>query len=212
MSVYRALSNYKSFIYCVECSRNIVLCAIDIWDIFTLTIPVCVSEYISMIAVIRLGQTLGLNRGRKRMLDASNLAQTCICVTQTRIWVKVARKKMETRGQRGKRMITDATAKIADRDTPAWPIPCSPGVGQEANLANCLRKTPSHVSVLFWESPALLLSVCKFFASSSLRHEDCRIIPIFERYGWCKWEFRRRLIVILEELSYLVEWISNERS
>jgi len=130
----------------------------------------------------------------------------------SRIWVKVARKEMKTRSRRGKRMVTDATAKIADCDMPTWPLLCSLGIGHEANLANCLRKTLPHVSVLFWELPVLLLSVCKFFASWSLRHEDCRIIPIFKRYGWCKWEFRRRLIVIPEELAYLAEWISNERS
>lgn len=109
-----------------------------------------------MIAVIRLGQTLDLNRGRKRMLDASNPAQIYICVAQTRIWVKVVRKEME--GWRERKMVMDAMAKIADRDTPTWPLLRSPGVGQEANLANCLRKTPPHISVLFF-SLALLSSL-----------------------------------------------------
>jgi len=62
------------------------------------------------------GCRLGL---RKHMLDASNLARTYVHIAQARIWVKVAREEMETTWsmRRMESTATDATAKIAERDT-----------------------------------------------------------------------------------------------
>jgi len=53
------------------------------------------------------------------MLDASNLARTYVHIAQARIWVKVAREEMETTWsmRRMESTATDATAKIAERDT-----------------------------------------------------------------------------------------------
>lgn len=45
-------------------------------------------------------QILDVNRTRKHMLDASNLAQTYVYIVQTRMWVKVARKEKWKRQDR----------------------------------------------------------------------------------------------------------------
>lgn len=147
-------------------------------------------------------QILDVNRTRKHMLDASNLVQTYTYryIAQTRIWVKVARKKeMETTGsaRRMERMVTDVTPR-SQTAISAWPSLVPRGLAKKRTLqiasAKPLSTNPffvgNHQSSPL-PAPFPRPQILHVAVPSPRRLSDHP--ADFQAIRWCKWEFRRQL-------------------
>lgn len=162
------------------------------------------------------------NRTRKHMLNASNFVRVYISRKRT-CGLRLHGKEMEAMRSAGEwkerlRMLRPRSQTVIRQRDPSLALQ---GLAKKRTLQIASVKPPPWSrleSVLRSEitnPPAPTIFSPKFFVLQSLRHENCRIISIFERYGRdASGNFADdcSVIVIHEKLIYRNDFPTSEKS